>query len=78
MEDVMLVSNKYKQLYECRLPAQAVKFHQDPVSESDPQGYSGPAVPELLNPMRAAPCLIKVPSRDAHPAPSAVSRLRHT
>ncbi|KAI5625995.1 protein OS-9 [Silurus asotus] len=59
MEDVMLVSNKYKQLYECRLPAQAVKFHQDPVPESDPQSYSGLAVPELLKPMQAATCLTK-------------------
>ncbi|XP_055068921.2 protein OS-9 isoform X3 [Misgurnus anguillicaudatus] len=59
MEDVMLVSNKYKQLYECRLPAQAVRFHQDPVSESDVQGYSGPGVPELLKPMQTAPCLVK-------------------
>ncbi|TSW75978.1 Glycoprotein-N-acetylgalactosamine 3-beta-galactosyltransferase 1-B [Bagarius yarrelli] len=59
LEDVMLVSNKYKQLYECRLPEQAVKFHQDPVPESDPQGYSGPVVPELLKPMRSAPCLTK-------------------
>ncbi|KAK3575119.1 hypothetical protein QTP86_020820 [Hemibagrus guttatus] len=59
MEDVMLVSNKYKQLYECRLPAQAVKFHQDPTPETDPQGYSGPAVPELLKPMHSAPCLTK-------------------
>lgn len=60
MEDVMLVSNKYKQLYECRLPAQAVRFHQDPVSEPDVQGYSGPGVPELLKPMQTAACLIKV------------------
>ncbi|XP_076870768.1 protein OS-9 isoform X2 [Brachyhypopomus gauderio] len=59
MEDVMFVSNKYKQLYECRLPAQAVRFHQDPVSETDSQGYSGPGVPELLKPMRTAPCLVK-------------------
>lgn len=59
MEDVMLVSNKYKQLYECRLPAQAVRFHQDPVSEPDVQGYSGPGVPELLKPMQTAACLIK-------------------
>ncbi|XP_051752587.1 protein OS-9 isoform X2 [Ctenopharyngodon idella] len=59
MEDVMLVSNKYKQLYECRLPAQAVRFHQDPVSEPDMQGYSGPGVPDLLKPMQTAPCLIK-------------------
>ena len=60
MEDVMLVSNKYKQLYECRLPAQAVRFHQDPVPEADSQGYSGPGVPELLKPMQTAPCLVKV------------------
>ncbi|XP_051996273.1 protein OS-9-like [Xyrauchen texanus] len=59
VEDVMLVSNKYKQLYECRLPAQAVRFHQDPVSEPDVQGYSGPGVPELLKPMQTAACLIK-------------------
>ncbi|XP_053492359.1 protein OS-9 isoform X3 [Ictalurus furcatus] len=59
MEDVMLVSNKYKQLYECRLPPQAMRFHQDPVPESDPQGYSGPAIPELLKPMHTAPCLTK-------------------
>uniref|UniRef100_A0A8C1SS09 Endoplasmic reticulum lectin n=1 Tax=Cyprinus carpio TaxID=7962 RepID=A0A8C1SS09_CYPCA len=59
MEDVMLVSNKYKQLYECRLPAQAVRFHQDPVSEPDVQGYSGPGVPDLLKPMQTAPCLVK-------------------
>uniref|UniRef100_A0A672T3E5 Endoplasmic reticulum lectin n=1 Tax=Sinocyclocheilus grahami TaxID=75366 RepID=A0A672T3E5_SINGR len=52
MEDVMLVSNKYKQLYECRLPAQAMRFHQDPVSEPDVQGYSGPGVPDLLKPMQ--------------------------
>ncbi|XP_066522332.1 protein OS-9 isoform X2 [Hoplias malabaricus] len=59
MEDVMLVSNKFKQLYECRLPAQAVRFHQDPVSEADSQGYNGPGVPELLKPMQTAPCLVK-------------------
>ncbi|XP_043098225.1 protein OS-9 isoform X2 [Puntigrus tetrazona] len=59
MEDVMLVSNKYKQLYECRLPAQAVRFHQDPVSEPDVQSYSGPGVPDLLKPMQTAPCLVK-------------------
>ncbi|XP_042582098.1 protein OS-9-like isoform X2 [Cyprinus carpio] len=59
MEDVMLVSNKYKQLYECRLPAQAVRFHQDPVSEPEVQGYSGPGVPDLLKPMQTAPCLVK-------------------
>lgn len=61
----MLVSNKYKQLYECRLPPQAMRFHQDPVPESDPQGYSGPAIPELLKPMHTAPCLTKVPFHHA-------------
>ncbi|TRZ02538.1 hypothetical protein DNTS_026586 [Danionella cerebrum] len=59
MEDAMLVSNKFKQLYECRLPAQAVRFHQDPVSEPEVQGYSGPGISELLKPMQTAPCLIK-------------------
>ncbi|XP_049335070.1 protein OS-9 isoform X2 [Astyanax mexicanus] len=59
VEDVMLVSNKYKQLYECRLPAQAVRFHQDPVPEADSQGYSGPGITELLKPMQTAPCLVK-------------------
>ncbi|XP_051985578.1 protein OS-9 isoform X2 [Xyrauchen texanus] len=59
LEDVMLVSNKYKQLYECRLPAQAVRFHQDPMSEPDVKGYSGPGVPELLMPMQTATCLVK-------------------
>uniref|UniRef100_A0A3B3XF88 Endoplasmic reticulum lectin n=1 Tax=Poecilia mexicana TaxID=48701 RepID=A0A3B3XF88_9TELE len=59
VSDVMMVSNKYKQLYECRLPAQAVRFHQDPASESDSQGYTGPDIPELLRPMHKAPCLVK-------------------
>ncbi|XP_015226141.1 PREDICTED: protein OS-9 [Cyprinodon variegatus] len=58
-EEVMMVSNKYKQLYECRLPAQAVRFHQDPASEPDSQGYTGPDIPDLLKPMHKAPCLIK-------------------
>ncbi|XP_077386003.1 protein OS-9 isoform X2 [Festucalex cinctus] len=57
-DEVMMVSSKYKQLYECRLPAQAVRFHQDPVSDSDSQGYTGPDIPDLLSPMRAPPCLI--------------------
>lgn len=55
-----MVSNKYKQLYECRLPAQAVRFHQDPASEPDSQGYTGPDIPELLSPMHDAQCLVKV------------------
>ncbi|KAK5610964.1 hypothetical protein CRENBAI_023864 [Crenichthys baileyi] len=58
-EEVVMVSNKYKQLYECRLPAQAVRFHQDPASEPDSQGYTGPDVPDLLRPMHKAPCLVK-------------------
>lgn len=61
-----MVSNKYKQLYECRLPAQAVRFHHDPASEPDSQGYTGPDIPELLGPMHDAQCLVKV------------GRLRHT
>ncbi|XP_062321633.1 protein OS-9 isoform X2 [Osmerus eperlanus] len=58
-EEVMLVSSKYKQLYECRLPVQAVRFHQDPASEPDNQGYSGLSIPDLLKPMHSAPCLVK-------------------
>lgn len=58
-EEVMMVSNKYKQLYECRLPAQAVRFHQDPASEPESQGYTGPDIPDLLRPMHSAPCLVK-------------------
>lgn len=55
-----MVSSKYKQLYECRLPAQAVRFHQDPASEPDSQGYTGPDIPDLLSPMNSAQCLVKV------------------
>uniref|UniRef100_A0A3P9K6R3 Endoplasmic reticulum lectin n=1 Tax=Oryzias latipes TaxID=8090 RepID=A0A3P9K6R3_ORYLA len=58
-EEVMMVSSKYKQLYECRLPVQAVRFHQDPASEPDSQGYTGPEIPDLLKPMHQAPCLLK-------------------
>ncbi|CAL8335684.1 unnamed protein product [Lota lota] len=58
-DEVMMVSNKYKQLYECRLPAQALRFHQDPASESEPESYAGPSVPDLLAPMHQAPCLVK-------------------
>lgn len=55
-----MVSNKYKQMYECRLPAQAVRFHQDPAAEPESQGYTGPNIPDLLSPMHNAPCLVKV------------------
>ncbi|XP_069372912.1 protein OS-9 isoform X2 [Paralichthys olivaceus] len=58
-EEVMMVSSKYKQLYECRLPAQAIRFHQDPASEPDSQGYTGPDIPDLLSQMHSAPCLVK-------------------
>ncbi|XP_056129816.1 protein OS-9 [Lampris incognitus] len=58
-EEVMMVSSKYKQLYECRLPAQAVRFHQDPTAEPESQAYTGPGIPELLKPMHTAPCLMK-------------------
>ncbi|KAM9409308.1 protein OS-9 isoform 2-T2 [Pholidichthys leucotaenia] len=58
-EEVMMVSSKYKQLYECRLPAQAVRFHQDPATEPDSIGYTGPDIPDLLRPMHDAPCLVK-------------------
>ncbi|XP_069509716.1 protein OS-9 isoform X2 [Ambystoma mexicanum] len=56
-EDIVLVSSKYKQSYECRLPALAVKFHQD--RDEDPQSYSGEGISDLLKPMEAAPCLVK-------------------
>uniref|UniRef100_A0A3Q4HM00 Endoplasmic reticulum lectin n=1 Tax=Neolamprologus brichardi TaxID=32507 RepID=A0A3Q4HM00_NEOBR len=59
-EEVMMVSSKYKQLYECRLPAQAVRFHQDPATEPESEGYTGPDIPDLLKPMHNAPCLLKL------------------
>uniref|UniRef100_H3BFQ4 Endoplasmic reticulum lectin n=1 Tax=Latimeria chalumnae TaxID=7897 RepID=H3BFQ4_LATCH len=55
--DVVVISSKYKQQYECRLPAQAMKFHQD--AGEDAQGYLGAGISQLLKPMDAAPCLIK-------------------
>ncbi|KAM7007043.1 protein OS-9 isoform 2-T2 [Tautogolabrus adspersus] len=58
-EEVMMVSNKYKQLYECRLPAMAVRFHQDPASEPESPGYNGPDIPDLLSPMHNNQCLVK-------------------
>ncbi|XP_074535443.1 protein OS-9 isoform X2 [Halichoeres trimaculatus] len=58
-EEVMMVSNKYKQLYECRLPALAVRFHQDVTSEPETSGYTGPDIPDLLSPMHNNQCLIK-------------------
>lgn len=56
-DDVVLVSSKYRQEYECRLPAQAVKFHW--VADENTESYSGQEISELLRPMSAAPCLVK-------------------
>ncbi|XP_067880859.1 protein OS-9 isoform X2 [Heterodontus francisci] len=56
-DDIVIVSSKYKQMYECRLPAQAMKFQQE--SEDEGQSYSGLEISELLKPMHAAPCLVK-------------------
>uniref|UniRef100_A0A5F8HGC1 Endoplasmic reticulum lectin n=1 Tax=Monodelphis domestica TaxID=13616 RepID=A0A5F8HGC1_MONDO len=55
--EVVIVSSKYKQRYECRLPAGAIHFQRE--HEEDAPPYKGPGVPELLNPMRDAPCLVK-------------------
>ncbi|KAM9115261.1 protein OS-9 [Pangshura tecta] len=56
-EDVVIVSSKYKQKYECRLPSAAVRIHQD--AEEQPQSYHGLGILDLLRPMEAAPCLVK-------------------
>nr|XP_020019114.1 protein OS-9 isoform X2 [Castor canadensis] len=55
--DVVIVSSKYKQRYECRLPAGAIHFQRE--REEETPAYQGPGIPELLNPMRDAPCLLK-------------------
>ncbi|KAM5287814.1 protein OS-9 isoform 2-T2 [Ctenodactylus gundi] len=55
--DVVIVSSKYKQRYECRLPAGAIHFQRE--REEETPAYQGPGVPELLSPMRDAPCLLK-------------------
>ncbi|XP_062975261.1 protein OS-9 isoform X2 [Elgaria multicarinata webbii] len=55
--EVVTISSKYKQKYECRLPAAAVKIHQE--KEEDSQSYTGLGISELLKPMEVAPCLIK-------------------
>ncbi|CAM2109593.1 unnamed protein product [Caretta caretta] len=56
-EDVVIVSSKYKQTYECRLPSAAVRIHQD--AAEPPQSYHGLGISDLLRPMEAAPCLVK-------------------
>ncbi|XP_076776527.1 protein OS-9 isoform X2 [Arvicanthis niloticus] len=55
--DVVVVSSKYKQRYECRLPAGAIHFQRE--REEETPAYQGPGIPELLGPMRDAPCLLK-------------------
>ncbi|XP_008591758.1 PREDICTED: protein OS-9 isoform X5 [Galeopterus variegatus] len=55
--DVVIVSSKYKQRYECRLPAGAIHFQRE--REDEAPAYQGPGIPELLSPMRDAPCLLK-------------------
>ncbi|KAM4637256.1 LOW QUALITY PROTEIN: protein OS-9, partial [Amazona ochrocephala] len=55
--DVVTVASKFKQRYECRLPAAAVRSPPDPLEEA--QLYNGSGVTELLQPMAAAPCLVK-------------------
>ncbi|XP_036025653.1 protein OS-9 isoform X2 [Onychomys torridus] len=55
--DVVVVSSKYKQRYECRLPDGAIHFQRE--REEEAPAYQGPGVPELLSPMRDAPCLLK-------------------
>nr|KAF6496840.1 OS9 endoplasmic reticulum lectin [Rousettus aegyptiacus] len=55
--DVVIVSSKYKQRYECRLPAGAIHFQRE--REEEAPAYQGPGIPELLNPMKDAPCLLK-------------------
>lgn len=56
--DVVIVSSKYKQRYECRLPAGAIHFQRE--REEETPAYQGPGIPELLSPMKDAPCLLKV------------------
>ncbi|XP_029809401.1 protein OS-9 isoform X4 [Suricata suricatta] len=55
--DVVIVSSKYKQRYECRLPAGAIHFQRE--REEEAPAYLGPGIPELLSPMKDAPCLLK-------------------
>lgn len=55
---MVIVSSKYKQRYECRLPAGAIHFQRE--REEETPAYQGPGIPELLSPMKDAPCLLKV------------------
>ncbi|CAJ0932075.1 unnamed protein product [Ranitomeya imitator] len=55
--DIVTIASKYKQNYECKLPAVAVQFQQE--KDDDPLAYVGLGIAELLKPMEAAPCLTK-------------------
>ncbi|KAM5181991.1 protein OS-9 isoform 1-T1 [Mantella aurantiaca] len=56
-DNIVTIASKYKQNYECKLPAIAVKFQQE--KEEDTHAYSGLGISDLLKPMEAAPCLTK-------------------
>ncbi|XP_040196816.1 protein OS-9 isoform X1 [Rana temporaria] len=56
-DNIVTIASKYKQNYECKLPAIAVKFQQE--KEEDTRAYSGLGISDLLKPMEAAPCLTK-------------------
>lgn len=56
-DNIVTIASKYKQNYECKLPAIAVKFQQE--KDDDTQAYSGLGIPDLLKSMEAAPCLTK-------------------
>ncbi|KAM4702046.1 protein OS-9 [Discoglossus pictus] len=56
-DNIVTIASKYKQNYECKLPAIAVKFQQE--REENKEAYSGLGISDLLRPMEAAPCLIK-------------------
>ncbi|XP_075708079.1 protein OS-9 isoform X2 [Rhinoderma darwinii] len=56
-DNVVTIASKYKQNYECKLPAVAVRFQQE--KDEDRQTYSGLGISELLKAMDAAPCLTK-------------------
>lgn len=58
------MASKFKQRYECRLPPAAVRRQPNP--EEEAQLYNGSGVAELLRPMGAAPCLVKVGGGGKH------------
>ncbi|KAM9319920.1 protein OS-9 [Gastrophryne carolinensis] len=56
-DNIVTIASKYKQNYECKLPAIAVKFQQE--RDEDAKIYTGLEIPDLLKPMEASPCLTK-------------------